>query len=121
MRSDYLVLTTDPVRLPASPSRHRSSPAPRSAGPPPCVVVASWPDPFEEMAILSWESLGSGDVVDVQVEEQLVGSPLGFDDGGLWPIPLLFVGQVFLDMRFQFQEVRPDSDPSASVIRFSRP
>src|SRR3954452_21932615 len=68
------------------------------------------------MAILSWESLGSGDVVDVQVEEQLVGSPLGCDDGGLWPIPLLFVGKVFLDMRFQLQEVRPDSDPAALVF-----
>src|SRR4051794_12184556 len=106
MRSDDLLKTTDSARLPASPSRPRSSVAPRLAGPPPCVVVASWPDPFEEMAIRFFESLWPRDVVDVQVEEQLVGNQLGFENEALWPVSLLFVGQVFLDVRFEFQEVR---------------
>src|SRR3954447_25454094 len=85
MRSDDLLMTADSARLPAPPSRPRSPLAPRSAGPSPCVVVTSWPDPFEEMAILSWESLGSRDVVDVQVEEQLVEDQLGIEDEALYP------------------------------------
>jgi hypothetical protein len=54
----------------------------------------SWLGAFDELAVLLLEPVQLGNVVNVQVKEQLVGRELGVDDGGIWPVPLLYVGGV---------------------------